>query len=370
MCELVTRRSSVEPAPALAGSRERRESRPNGENHGAARGPPTNCHEAYTRSSEQSGVAPSRRELLAAGAAGAASVVGGCAGCAPPPTAELRLERRTDVELAERLYWRIPRGPTDDPADRVETDRLARTAIETGAATVETAGELPALDRGVYRETIYEFSVEVIDTRTVFAYRVRFDPFRGAQTVPDTDERVAVGVLPAVDQRVLADEGFFEERPPGVSTTLVYRPEERDASELVPEPAHAVLVWPDGAARIEVEGGAERTVRTYRLTSEAVGSAAARGRRLRETVGFRLSGVSDGEREILREARGAGYRVDTDGTPSEAFRELVDRFRPQTRARPDRRGESGVSGSYVLRWDGAWYWAELLVDDESFTLTP
>lgn len=293
-----------------------------------------------------------RREFLATGAALAVAATGGCTGCARAPSAALRMAPVTDPEITRRAI---------DSFENPDSERraLVGQVAADGSATVEARDPpLPAGEPILYEDAVYRLSRTVVDTRTVREFAVTINPVRDDEDVPDA-ETVRYADLPAVDREVLAARGFDDARPPGIGTTLTYPPDTVDESALVPEPERPVVVWPDGPARITVDDSFEVQLTTYRYTGERVASAAAYGGDLREQFGFRLSGLSGPQREIVTEAIEAdhGYTIPPEEDVPATFRELAERFRPHATV-PD--GETGsVDGAYVLRYEGETYWSEI-----------
>ncbi|UIP00561.1 hypothetical protein Hbl1158_04145 [Halobaculum sp. CBA1158] len=321
-----------------------------------------------------------RRSFLATTATLAVTATGGCTGCAPAPTASLRLTAEDDAGLAREALYAF--GADDDPAN---PDALAREVVETGSATVEDTREPLPTDRPVVvaGEGVYRFAAETVDSREVHRFGVTMNPIRTAdgEETPDSADRIRFADLPGVDREALSRAGYDDHRPPGVGTTLSYRPGSVEESVLVPDPEYDAVVWPDGPGTIEVDDRGTDAVYTYRLTADRVASAAEFGADVRERFGFALEGLPAEEREIVEAAVDpetpapdgddySGYHVASDEEPSDALRSLVDRFRdrdPVAFGWEDPPGGDRVGGEYVVRYDGAVYWASLRVDESAFT---
>lgn len=328
-----------------------------------------------------------RRSFLATSAALAVTATGGCTGCVPSPTASLRMTAETDAGLASEALTVFDAGSEEDRPER-ERAALADRVVAEGSATVEDTDpplptDRPAVvgDAGVYR-----FAAEPVDSREMRSFSVTINPIRvdeGEET-PGPSDRVRFADLPAADREVLAEQGYGDGRPIGIGTGLSYRSEAVEESVLVPDPEYPVVVWPDGPARFEVDGGSTYTVYTYEVTAERVSSAAAFGADVRGRFGFPLTALPREERAILDAAIDpetpaadgddhSGYRVAGDEEPGEALRSLVDRFRERDPVvlEGERRPESWrASGEYVVRYDGAVYWTRLRVTESAFTETP
>ncbi|WP_284012155.1 hypothetical protein [Halobaculum litoreum] len=330
-----------------------------------------------------------RRSFLATTATLAVTAAGGCTGCVPAPTASLQMVPEDDAGLADRALWRFGAGDGADP-DPENRDALAREVVETGSATVEdTEPPLPT-DRPVVvaGEGVYRFAAEPTDSREMRAFGVTMDPIRteDGEETPGPDDSIAFADLPAVDREALAAAGYDDHRPPGVITTLRYRPEAVEASVLVPDPEYGAVVWPEGPATVEVDEDGSYTVYTYELTADRVSSAVAFGADVRERFAWSLDGLTDPQRDIVEtaiadtptgdtshERAGTGYHLDHDERPGDAFRALVDRFRAHDPVRFEwdaERDEWRVSGDYVVEYEGSVYWADLAVDESTFTETP
>lgn len=328
-----------------------------------------------------------RRSFLATTATLAVTATGGCTGCAPSPTASLRMTREDDAGLAREALstFGAGDGADDDPEN---PDALAREVVETGSATVEDTREPLPTGRPVVvaGKGVYRFAAETVDSRELRSFSVTINPVRvdeGEET-PGPSDRIRYVDLPDVDRAVLADRGYDDERPIGIGTSLSYRPEAVAESVLVPDPEYSVIVWPDGPARFEVDGASTYTVSTYELTAERVASVAAFGADVRERFGFSLAVLPREERAILDAAIDSetpaadgddysGYHVASDEEPSDALRSLVERFRQREPVgfEWDHRSEAWrASGEYVVRYDGTVYWASLRVDESAFTETP
>ncbi|MFC7069684.1 hypothetical protein [Halobaculum lipolyticum] len=330
-----------------------------------------------------------RRSFLATTATLAVTATGGCVGCAPSPTASLQMAPEDDAGLAERALWTFGAGDGSDP-DPENRDALAREVVETGSATVEDRREPLPTDRPVVvaGEGVYRFAAAVTDSREMRAFGATMNPIRteDGEETPGPDDRIRYADLPAVDREALAARGFDDHRPPGVITTLRYRPEAVEESVLVPDPEYAAVVWPDGPATVEVDDRGSYTVYTYELTAERVSSAAAFGADVRERFGWTLDGLSDAERDIVEtaiadsptgdmphERAGEGYHVAHDEEPSDALRSLVDRVRAHDPVRFEWESEREAwraSGDYVVAYEGTVYWTRLSVDESAFTETP
>ncbi|QCJ46021.1 hypothetical protein [Haloprofundus sp. MHR1] len=314
-----------------------------------------------------------RRQFLASAAALLPAAFGGCAALsgtdvmsgngrpavAYAPTASVEMTAVDDVDIAERITYEL--GPPDAPQHRFVAD-----VVENGSTTTEgTEPEIPADVLAVYDGSVYQLVQTVENRQHATAYSVLIDIVQGSV---EEDEIVRFEDLPAADREVFAARGFDEGEIIGIGTGLVYTDEQREASALVPEPEHTVIVWENGErARFSVDGSHEVELKTYLYTAETVAEdAAAYGREVRESHEFSLSGLSSAERSVVDEAVESehGYTVPHDESPPEALVSLVDRFRPQD---PVEGGQDGrTSGSYPVRYNGTVHWASLYVNESVF----
>ena len=303
-----------------------------------------------------------RRSLLVAAAALAGSAAG-CTGLpgsgdeagARAPRAALRARTVTDADIARRFDRRIPAGD-----DRTA---LFEAALDPGSVTRER--QRPRLREGtlVHEGTRYRVSITVEDRRPATVYPIVLEnlSYDGVTASPDAD-RVRFEELPAVDRRVLRENGLADGDVLGIGTQLVYADAERERSALVP-PTETVIVWgPDRKGLFESRHERrDTTLVTRRYTAERLEPAAAYGRRLRERHARELS-LPDAEAEVLRTAVGTeAYTVPPGGTPAAPFRSLAERFRelPDVHEATEGSDADGTdatgerSGTYLVRFDGA-----------------
>ena len=149
----------------------------------------------------------------------------------------------------------------------------------------------------------------------------------------------------------------------GIGTTLLYTESEVERSALVPGTDVSVIEWDSGSkAEWVVDDAHGTTLHTYRYTVEGTTPASEYGREVRERFAWELSGLDDAERGIVEAAIEDRYVVAPDETPSPAVSSLVERFRPHDgveESNPEYR--DGVSGPYLLDYDGGLYWSRLSV---------
>jgi hypothetical protein len=309
-----------------------------------------------------------RRDFLATGAALAIGVAGGCTGCARGPEVSLEMESVSDAEIARRVTHPL------EAAEDSDRYRLVADAVENGTAT-ETGTEplFPADGPFVYDGAVYRLDREVTASKPATEFFVTLDPAEGSA---DESATVRYGDLPAVDRGTFERRGWDDGGVLGFGTSLLYLESEIPDSALVPEPERPVIVWDAGAkGRFQVDGSRETALRTYRYAAEEVHPSAERyGRDVRERHAFALSGLSDGERDIVERARAGsegedgarGYAVSPGEAIPRAAWDLADRFRGREEVRraweDDGSVDASASGTYLVRYGDEVYWTRLYLD--------
>lgn len=311
-----------------------------------------------------------RRRFLAAttallpAAAGCASPVGEAAddGAAEIPTVALSMDAVDDADVARQVTYHEMSA---------EDRRLLGRVVEAGSLEVEWHHEAPLYTAtpALHEGAVYRLSESVVDTRPAVEYGVKVDV---PQATPDDAETVQFAALPAADRAVFERHGLAGGDVVGVGTVLTYTPEEEAASVLVPDPEYDYVDWADGGtAEWVVEDRWETEQHRYRLSAERVASAAAYGRRVREAYAFELSGLSDAEGDVVETAISEehGFTVPAEQTPSPAVDGLTDRFRAHDEVAVNRDPDPGVSGTYVVRYEGRVYWTRLRAPESDPTGT-
>jgi len=247
----------------------------------------------------------------------------------------------SDEAIAERA--------SVSPPDR-ESTRIVRSAVENGSATA--SGTRPPLD--VDRPVAFDGAYyELSRTRTRIGDRLRVtvkvDPGASA---PDA-ATIAFADLPAPDGTLF---GRIVPPPEGregaVGASAIYDDADREASVLVPEAEYGAVERDGERFPFEVLGSDEVAAHEYRYEATGVAEdAAAFADRVRSEHLFELSDLSDAEREIVDEAIDGGYY---DGSVSDAFSSLAERFRARDAVEP-----SDWGGEFLVRYRGTDYWADL-----------
>ena len=278
-------------------------------------------------------------------------------------TATMNMSPITDTEITNRFVYRMDDGPE-------RKRRLVERIVTNGSATVK-AGEPPIKNTGRVSNngTIYAVSYERGGEETAIRYHVTTS---SVEDKISDDETVAFEELPAVDREKVNQQMI------GTGTQFTYSREERDRSALVPSPDKPIIVWDSGErARFTVRESETIVVQaTYHYTAETVTGVAEFGTEFRQQHGWKLTGLSEAERDIVDQAisKEDGYSVapreaEPEATPSKALERLIERFRQHIEkgfAPRGRQNPSGVQGWYLNRYDEKTHWTKLTIDEEEF----
>jgi hypothetical protein len=287
----------------------------------------------------------SRRFVLGFALVALLAVTAGCSA-----DGSLSMEPVDDRELAEEASIELPEN-----ADAGDEALVAR-AIENGTATA--VGQRPPVVEQTpfrYGETFYTVNHTEVGTEPGHEVDVRID-FNASSV---DGEVVDYEDLPSVDRRLLADALERSNLPenrlePGYDFGVggTYTEAESESSALVGERTVDAVRYEGETYPIEVDVEAT-TLTVYRYEATTVAeSPESYASQLRERYAFTLSGLSEAERSVVSEARNGSFYAEDDD--NEGFASLVSRFR-------DRRAveETDYDGSYVVRYDGQLYWAEM-----------
>jgi hypothetical protein len=185
--------------------------------------------------------------------------------------------------------------------------------------------------------------------------------------------RVAFGDLSVADRRQL--EPLLSGTPPRlrdgpeIDDRLVYTDAERSGSVVAANAdGYLTVAYRGDAYEIEVRPLRDETLGRYRYEASRVAASSREyARQLTDRYAFTLSNLNDSQRSVLRKATSDTYYADS--TDDAAFASLVERFRRHPPVTGDEYG-----GSYLVRYDGQRYWAEIdygqFVSDEEETITP
>lgn len=277
-----------------------------------------------------------------------------------PPTAKLTLNAVTDVEIARRATYRI------DLEHRSTQRDIAVATITDGPETV-TAVNPPVPENRpiVYDGAVFELSYEKTSMAAASEFRLTLS---SVESSTEANRTVEFRELPAVDRTKLQEYGWEDGGPfESAGVPIVYTDEEIADSALVPDPEYDVIEWETGhRARITVERSDDTERNVYKYTARKIHKSAQEfGGNIRKQHRIVLDGLPSEQRTIISQAieNNHGYKVTADELP-EAFSQLLERFPPSKkipRTYGETPTESSVSGSYVVRYEGDVYWAELVL---------
>lgn len=229
---------------------------------------------------------------------------------------------------------------------------------------VTSTGQRPALepDRPVrYEGSVYNLSSTVVASTERPEYELLFtvDP-------NETGRSMAYAELPAVDRDQVPVEDLreiiAEDGPERIGTTWAPDDAAAEQSVFVPEQSTETITIDGEPVGVTVTRRGTATIHTYRYEAESLGSLAAHGESV-EDRRVHLTDLTEGEREILREATGETYYEGE--SASEAWTRLVERFQGVEPA-----FETVDGGEYLVRWDGQDYWVELSSQEPSLSASP
>jgi len=237
-----------------------------------------------------------------------------------------------------------------------ESSRLAVDAVDGSEPTVEDDHPPFRPDRPIAVDgRYYNVTWSAIDSRQVpeFALTLEKNPTN------TTGESIAYADLPAVDRRALpAPDSALIGDDEDIATLAVYNESEQETSVLVSEPRYELVEFEDRTVRITVDGPSPKTIYTYRYDASPVADNSEElAGRLESAYLFTLSNLTSEERTIVTEAIGDTHYVESE---SDAWTRLVGRFdaaEPVYDADPG--GEDYVDAEYLVRYDGAVYWADI-----------
>lgn len=279
-----------------------------------------------------------RREFLTGGAGLLAVAIAGCA----HPDVVLDFEAASAEDVADEV--------SVAPEPGSEEHDVVTAAIENGSTTRTGRRELFDRTSAVrIDDSFYEVSETRIATgeATVYEVMIDFDP---ADATPELGE-IDYADLPATDRERL-DTPVADEDPPsseGFDVGVSYGTAEEvgDDSVFVPDQQYDVLVYEGDRYRVEVESRTTEEAEYRYETTEVADSVEGYADRVRDRYLFTLSGLSEAEREVVREAIDGAYFEDTD-----AFRSVVERLREH-----DGIDVQEFYGTWLLAYGGAEYLA-------------
>jgi hypothetical protein len=270
------------------------------------------------------------------------------AGCSADGS--LRMQPVDDEGLADE-------ASNDLAEQRPDRDsNIVTRAIQNGSATA--VDDRPPVDEELpfrYQGRFYDLSYTEAGTEPGYDVGVEID--YNASSVDG--EVVDYADLPAVDRRALAylvqrEWARGDTLQPGYDfgTGTVYTEEEAATSVLVPDQEYDAIRYEGEVYPIGVDAG-EETLTVYRYEATQVAeSHEAYAADLRDRYEWELSGLNESERDIVESALNDTHYVEE--SDDAAFASLVDRFRAHESVEA-----VDYRGSYVVRYDGQLYWAEM-----------
>ncbi|MEE6208903.1 hypothetical protein U3A55_01855 [Salarchaeum sp. III] len=278
-----------------------------------------------------------RREFLAGGTAVLALPL---AGCAHPPVV-LDMTDATPTRIADERS-RAPDPGSEAYAvvaaarDNDSVTRTRRSRLFHDANAVRVNG------------TVYEVSETRLDSTEVTEYELRLD-FNPADETPSRGE-IAYTELPPADERRLDEIVTSESKRTVEGEDIVVHygtADEVGESVFVPDPQYDILVYEGDRYRVTVTSH-ESTRETYRYeVTQVADSVDAFVSRIRERYRFTLSGLSEGEREVVETAIDEGYFEESD-----AFQSVVERFHAH-----DALSRTDAYGTWLTQYGGDEYLA-------------
>ncbi|MBX0322724.1 hypothetical protein EGH21_06740 [Halomicroarcula sp. F13] len=293
-----------------------------------------------------------RRQFLAAVAVGATLPLAGCS----DPRGSIRL---TDVSEDTTLaaQWAFPAADLPDSYRDLTVGAIEGDADR--ATVTDTHPPFEPSDPIEYEGSYYDVSYEETDVRTETRYNVEatFDPD------PAPENTVAFTDLPRVDRERIGhllnpDTGRDSGATFGVS--VHYTDAEAADSVVVPEPEYDGVTRDGETFGIAVPESRDVEVADYRyraelLAEDETGLASI----ARERFRFSFGALPADQRAILDDAKNG--EAESEDPPSEAFTALVERFRDHDDVAVE---VSEYSGTWLLRYDDADWWAEVRYPEE------
>lgn len=279
-----------------------------------------------------------RRGFLALTASAASALLTGCA----DPQAVLVLDEATDSEI---------RGTAEEIDPGTDEAEVIGDAVENGNATYVGTGRVPPMEFSsplLQNGTYYDAEVrsETVSEDTEYILRAEYagdEPVENEtefDALPEADRDGVSRLLPPEEP-----EGFEE------TTGHLYTEDEREASVLVGDEAHTVVV--EGMRyTLEAERGETVPNREYTYSFEEV--AETRDEYvswMKEEFTFTLDDLSEDERAVVEEAIDGGYY---EGSSADEFVSLAERFREHRAVRSDEWG-----GEWLVEYEDTVYLADL-----------
>lgn len=285
------------------------------------------------------------------------------AGCGQP-AGSLSMEPVNDKELASNASTQLSEEELGDPEERDRSMRVLRQAAKNDSATVAATEPPHSANETVYRtgDRFYTLSYAAVNTTTGQQITYRLDKNVTTNETNQTGWTVAdYDDLPPIDQAMLhAPVSYLsrdsleedEVRPGGIEEDQTYSPAELNRSAIADGQYDAVR-HEGTLIQLEIVSSESQPLTVYRYwprpVANGVGPYAAC---LRDKYAFELSGLDSDTRAVVAEATSGTYRAEN--TSDAAFRSVLDQFHDHTAV-----SATGQSGSWLVRYDGRFYWAEL-----------
>ena len=292
-----------------------------------------------------------KRLLVATAVTAVLAVLSGCSG----GVGSLSMEPADDARLVNETSTHVPQET--DEYDR--RSQLLRQALRNGSATTAAADPPVDPDGSRYRldGRLYTLSVDTAGETTGRRVVHRLDANATAAEANRNGWTVAeYGSLPAVDRATLEQPMLYlrlgEARRSVINESRTYTPAELNRSAIATGRYDAVRR--DGELfALDVERSEQRELTVYRYRGTLLtDDTDAYTNCLREEYAFELTRLGQAERDVMTEAIDGTYRADD--TDDAAFRSVAERFRDRTAI-----SVGSESGSWLARYDGRLYWADL-----------
>lgn len=293
-----------------------------------------------------------RRHLFAFGGMLVLVLLAGCSAAG-----SLDMEPATDDRVAQEASRSVPETD-DEPAER---GAVLRATIENGSTTARS--QEPLVEPGLpfrVEGRYYNVTSSIVDRQPGTAYRLGIDyngTARDNATVAyenlTTRDRVVLDqVLPSIP--VTADPG------PDYYFDGTYTDSERNRSVLLAADTEAVR-YEGETYPVTVTETEPTTVLTRQYTAKPVANSTdAYAQHLRSEYVFTLSGLSEDERAVVREAINTSYYAESDS--DDAFASVLDRF-----SRHEAVHRNEYRGLWLVRYDGDVYAADLSYQEFDFS---
>jgi len=285
------------------------------------------------------------------------------AGCGQP-AGSLSMEPVDDEELANNASTQLSEEELGDLEERDRGMRVLRQAAKNDSATVAATEPPHSANETVYRtgNRFYTLSYAAVNTTTGRQVTYRLDKNVTTNETDQTGWTVAdYDDLPPIDQAMLHSPVSYlsrdsleedEVQPGGIKQDQTYSPAELNRSAIANGQYDAVR-YEGTLIELEVVSNKSQPLTVYRYRPRPVANGAGPyAACLRDTYAFELHGLDSDTRAVVSKATDGTYRAEN--TSDAAFRSVLDQFHDHTAV-----SATGRSGSWLVRYDGRLYWAEL-----------